>query len=433
MISQLGRYNIIGELGQGAMGTVYKAVDPLIDRIVAIKTINLSLALDEKDEYESRFYQEAKAAGRLSHPNIVTIYDVGKSGEIAYIAMEFLQGRELRDMLNDGKRMPVEQVINVVAQVAQGLAYAHEHGIVHRDVKPSNIMIVRDGHVKITDFGIARMASAAVRTQTGMVLGSPKYMSPEQVVGKLTDQRSDIFSLGVMLYEMLTGQAPFAGENVNAIMYQTLNSVPPPPSSLSPNVPEMLNFIVAKALAKKLEHRYQDTKEFAADLYACRDRLPRSAANRDAAKANSIAATNVTRSDVLSSAKHVDTSEDESKPVATLGLSSAFDSAAATMRLAALTGTAADAEEFSRTFKMPIPSAEDINKAAPVLSVLATPAAIKAKTDPQIFTKPKPKQVINDTVVLNTPLPKDDSNSGTLLLVVVVVLVLLGLLSVFIF
>ena len=433
MISQLGRYNIIGELGQGAMGTVYKAVDPLIDRIVAIKTINLSLALDEKDEYESRFYQEAKAAGRLSHPNIVTIYDVGKSGEIAYIAMEFLQGRELRDMLNDGKRMPVEQVINVVAQVAQGLAYAHEHGIVHRDVKPSNIMIVRDGHVKFTDFGIARMASAAVRTQTGMVLGSPKYMSPEQVVGKLTDQRSDIFSLGVMLYEMLTGQAPFAGENVNAIMYQTLNSVPPPPSSLSPNVPEMLNFIVAKALAKKLEHRYQDTKEFAADLYACRDRLPRSAANRDAAKANSIAATNATRSDVLSSAKHVDTSEDESKPVATLGLSSAFDSAAATMRLAALTGTAADAEEFSRTFKMPIPSAEDINKAAPVLSVLATPAAIKAKTDPQIFTKPKPKQVINDTVVLNTPLPKDDSNSGTLLLVVVVVLVLLGLLSVFIF
>ena len=433
MISQLGRYNIIGELGQGAMGTVYKAVDPLIDRIVAIKTINLSLAMDEKDEYESRFYQEAKAAGRLSHPNIVTIYDVGKSGEIAYIAMEFLQGRELRDMLNDGKRMPVEQVINVVAQVAQGLAYAHEHGIVHRDVKPSNIMIVRDGHVKITDFGIARMASAAVRTQTGMVLGSPKYMSPEQVVGKLTDQRSDIFSLGVMLYEMLTGQAPFAGENVNAIMYQTLNSVPPPPSSLSPNVPEMLNFIVAKALAKKLEHRYQDTKEFASDLYACRDRLPRTAANRDAAKANSIATTSAVRPGVMATAKHVDTSEDESKPVATLGLSSAFDSAAATMRLAALTGTTADAEEFSRTFKMPIPSAEDLNKEAPVSPVVASSSAVKAKTDPQIFAKPKPKPVIVDTVVLNTPLPKDDSNSGTLLLIVVVVLVFLGLLSVFIF
>ena len=430
MISQLGRYNIIGELGQGAMGTVYKAVDPLIDRIVAIKTINLSLALDEKDEYESRFYQEAKAAGRLSHPNIVTIYDVGKSGEIAYIAMEFLQGRELRDMLNDGKRMPVEQVINVVAQVAQGLAYAHEHGIVHRDVKPSNIMIVRDGHVKITDFGIARMASAAVRTQTGMVLGSPKYMSPEQVVGKLTDQRSDIFSLGVMLYEMLTGQAPFSGENVNAIMYQTLNSVPPPPSTLSPNVPEMLNFIVAKALAKKLEHRYQDTKEFASDLYACRDRLPRASALRDDIKITNN--TSTTRpADVMSSAKHVDTSEDESKPVATLGLSSAFDSAAATMRLAALTGKAEDVEELSRTFKMPIPAIEDLNKAAPVLSVLASPAAVKAKSEPQIFAKPKPAAVAvpNKSV----PAETDEGSSGNLLLIVVVVLVLLGLLSVFIF
>lgn len=422
MISQLGRYNIIGELGQGAMGTVYKAVDPLIDRVVAIKTINLSLALDEKDEYESRFYQEAKAAGRLSHPNIVTIYDVGKSGEIAYIAMEFLQGRELRDILNDGKRMPVEQVINIVAQVAQGLAYAHEHGIVHRDVKPSNIMIVREGHVKITDFGIARMASAAVRTQTGMVLGSPKYMSPEQVVGKLTDQRSDIFSLGVMLYEMLTGQAPFSGENVNAIMYQTLNSVPPPPSSLSPNVPEMLNFIVAKALAKKLEHRYQDTKEFAADLYACRDRLPRASATRDMVKpANPAAAA---RPDIISTAKHVDTSEDESKPVATLGLSSAFDSAAATMRLAALTGSREDVEEFSKTFKMPVPDIEELNRTAP-------PAAAKPKIEPPIFSKPKAAPLASANQ--QTPDEAIASSNANLLLAVVVVLVLLGILAVFIF
>src|SRR5512147_1989518 len=284
MITQLGRYNIIGELGQGAMGTVYKAVDPLIDRVVAIKTITLSLALDEKDEYEARFYQEAKAAGRLSHPNIVTIYDVGKSGDVAYIAMEFLQGRELRDILNDNQRLPVDQVIDIVAQVAVGLAYAHEHDIVHRDVKPSNIMVVRDGHVKITDFGIARMASASVRTQTGMVLGSPKYMSPEQVMGKLADRRSDIFSLGVMLYEMLTGQAPFNGENVNAIMYQTLNTVPPPPSTLRPGVPDMLNFIVAKALAKDLDDRYQNAKEFADDLRACRDRLPRSTNTVDLSK-----------------------------------------------------------------------------------------------------------------------------------------------------
>ena len=425
MINQLGRYNIIGELGQGAMGTVYKAVDPLIDRVVAIKTINLSLALDEKDEYESRFYQEAKAAGRLSHPNIVTIYDVGKSDEIAYIAMEFLQGRELRSVLNDGKRMTVEEVINVVAQVAQGLAYAHEHGIVHRDVKPSNIMIVRDGHVKITDFGIARMASAAVRTQTGMVLGSPKYMSPEQVVGKLTDQRSDIFSLGVMLYEMLTGQAPFAGENINAIMYQTLNSVPPPPSTLSPAVPEMLNFIVAKALAKKLEHRYQDAKEFATDLYACRERLSRSGVSTSEVSKPSVAPVIAKRPEIKPAGKHVDVSEDESKPVATLGLSSAFDSSAATMRLAAMTGTAEDVEEFSKTFKMPIPSMDEINRAAPTI-----PLNVKPKIEPPIFSKPKPPSA----PVQAKPVEKEESSGGgNMLLIVVVVLVLLGLLSVFIF
>ncbi|HQS57497.1 MAG: serine/threonine protein kinase [Gallionellales bacterium 35-53-114] len=429
MISQLGRYNIIGELGQGAMGTVYKAVDPLIDRIVAIKTINLSLAMDEKDEYESRFYQEAKAAGRLSHPNIVTIYDVGKSGEIAYIAMEFLQGRELRDLLNDGKRMPIEQVINIVAQVAQGLAYAHENGIVHRDVKPSNIMIVREGHVKITDFGIARMASAAVRTQTGMVLGSPKYMSPEQVVGKQTDQRSDIFSLGVMLYEMLTGQAPFAGENVNAIMYQTLNSVPPPPSSLSPNVPEMLNFIVAKALAKKLEHRYQNAKEFAGDLYACRDRLPRPSIARETVKP--AFPTSSQMADTIPAAKHVDTSEDESKPVATLGLSAAFDSAAATLRLAALTGTAEEVEEFSKTFKMPIPSVDELNRAAPVSSVLAASVSAKPKIDPPLFSKPRAAPAAASYPGKQTE--KDDSGSFNWLLIGGGILLVLGLISMFIF
>ena len=436
MISQLGRYNIIGELGQGAMGTVYKAVDPLIDRIVAIKTINLSLALDEKDEYESRFYQEAKAAGRLSHPNIVTIYDVGKSGEIAYIAMEFLQGRELRDVLNDAKLMPIEQVINVVAQVAQGLAYAHEYGIVHRDIKPSNIMMVREGHVKITDFGIARMASAAVRTQTGMVLGSPKYMSPEQVVGKTTDQRSDIFSLGVMLYEMLTGQAPFAGENVNAIMYQTLNSVPPPPSSLSPNVPEMLNFIVAKALAKKLEHRYQDAKEFAGDLYACRDRLPRPASRRDEARPNYTS--NMQMADTVPVAKHVDTSEDESKPVATLGLSAAFDSAAATLRMAALTGTAEEVEEFSKTFKMRVPTMEEINRGAPA-SFASVPVATdkpkpKPKIEPPLFAKPKPATASQQSKQSEkADARKADASGGNLLLIVAAALVLLGLISIFIF
>ena len=346
MINQLGRYEVLGELGQGAMGVVYKAKDPLIDRVVAIKTINLGLALDEKEEYEGRFYQEAKAAGRLSHPNIVTIYDVGKSGDVAYIAMEFLQGRELRDVMNDYGLLPVDQVLDIAHQVAQGLAYAHEHDIVHRDVKPSNIMVVRDGHVKITDFGIARMASSAVHTQTGMVLGSPKYMSPEQVMGKTIDQRSDIFSLGVMLYEMLTGQAPFTGENVNAIMYQTLNSAPVPPNTLNHSVPEMLNFIVAKALAKKLEDRYQHAKDFAVDLRACRDTLPE---------------------------------EDELKPVTTVGVSQAFDSTAATMRLAALTATSDDVDELSRTLKIERPSTDAIKQSAPPAKVIrpASPPVIQ--------------------------------------------------------
>jgi len=350
MISQLGRYEVLSELGQGAMGVVYKAMDPLIDRIVAIKTINLGLAQEEKEEYEGRFYQEAKAAGRLNHPNIVTIYDVGKSAEIAYIAMEFLQGRELRDVLreHDGL-LPVDQVLDMVAQVASGLAYAHEHGIVHRDIKPSNIMLIRDGHVKITDFGIARMASSAVRTQTGMVLGSPKYMSPEQVLGKVIDQRSDIFSLGVMLYEMLTGEAPFVGDNVNSIMFQTLNLVPVAPGTLNSKVPDMLNFIVAKALAKERDDRYQNAKDFAADLRACREILPRSTQPidttppvREKKKLDAIQVT--ARSEAEDAAEN---------SVGTLGLSLAFDSSEATLRLAALTSNPDDVDELAKTLKMP--------------------------------------------------------------------------------
>ncbi|MBI1174770.1 MAG: protein kinase [Sideroxydans sp.] len=377
MISHLGRYEVIGELGQGAMGIVYRARDPLIDRVVAIKTINLSLAQEEKEEYEGRFYQEAKAAGRLSHPNIVTIYDVGKSGDVAYIAMEFLEGRELRDILNDCvERMPVEQALDISAQVAMGLAYAHEHDIVHRDVKPSNIMVGRDGHVKITDFGIARMASSAVRTQTGMVLGSPKYMSPEQVMGRVTDQRSDIFSLGVMLYEMLTGQSPFMGENVNAIMYQTLNAVPAPPGTLNPEVPDMLNFIVAKALAKSLDDRYQNAREFAADLRACRDSMLRSGGSTSP-RASSVPAGKL--GDAAPSAGRTEVEAEESRPVPTMGLSKAFDSFGATMRLAALTNDEQEVEEFSKTFKMTRPSMEAIKQAAPVVKPKAKPQQVAVR------------------------------------------------------
>jgi len=389
MIRKLGRYEIVSELGQGAMGVVYKARDPLIDREVAIKTINLGLALDEREEYEGRFYQEAKAAGRLNHPNIVTIYDVGREEDIAYIAMEYLHGRELRDILNETRILPVGQSLDIAAQVALGLSYAHEHDIVHRDIKPSNVMVVRDGHVKITDFGIARMASSAVRTQTGMVLGSPKYMSPEQVLGKLTDQRSDIFSLGVMLYEMLTGQVPFIGENVNAIMYQTLNAVPPPPSHANPAVPEMLNFIVAKALAKDLDARYQDARELANDLRACRDALPRDPVG-------------VAAPVKLAQGTTVVTEDDESKPVVTLGLASSFDSVEATMRLAAMTASSEDVEELSRTLRMSRPGLNEIKQAAP--------------------RREMPR-----------PMRHEPSSGGSYLLLVIVALILIGLFSALLF
>ncbi len=412
MISQLGRYEIVGELGQGAMGVVYKARDPLIDRVVAIKTINLSLAMEEKEEYEGRFYQEAKAAGRLSHPNIVTIYDVGKGDDIAYIAMEFLEGRELRDILNDGQRLSVDEVLAIVMQIALGLAYAHEKGIVHRDIKPSNIMVAHDGHAKITDFGIARMASASVRTQTGMVLGSPKYMSPEQVMGKLTDQRSDIFSLGVMLYEMLTGQAPFMGENVNAIMYQTMNATPAAPGTMNPQVPDMLNFIVAKALAKGLDNRYQNAKDFANDLRACRDTLPRSGVRTDVSKPQPVPSTQLPNA--IRAVGREEADADESRPVATMGLSAAFDSSSATMRLAALTGSSEEIEDISRTLKMIRPSMAVINQAAP------TAKSPIAATPPAFTQQVSARNTDNAT-------EKDDS----WLLILIVFLVLLGLAAIF--
>ena len=270
MMEKLGRYEIVAELGQGAMGTVYKARDPLLDRIVAIKTISLNLPKDEAAEYEARFYQEAKAAGQLSHPNIVTIYDIGKCDDLAYMAMEYLEGRELRAILGAESLMPIDSALHIAAQVADALHFAHERQVVHRDLKPANVMVLNDGLIKITDFGIARMRNNEVKTMTGMILGSPKYMSPEQVAGKRADHRSDLFSLGVVVYEMLTGTSPFVADNIHGVMYQTLNFTPPTPKTLNPDLPEVLNFIVAKVLAKNVEDRYQSAKDLANDLRQAR-------------------------------------------------------------------------------------------------------------------------------------------------------------------
>ncbi len=270
MISSLGRYEILGELGRGAMGIVYKAKDPLIDREVAIKTIDLqSLPADKKKEYEARFYQEAKAAGRLSHPNIVTIYDLGETHGTAYIAMEMLEGKELQHLLDDEKHLSVDEALNIAIQIAAGLAFAHEHGIVHRDIKPSNIMVLKGLRVKIADFGIAQIPSSLLLTQTGMVVGSPLYMSPEQIKQGKPDARSDIFSLGVLLYQMLTWQLPFKGDNAHTVMYQIVQEEPPKPSSLNDDVTEKLDAIVAKCLAKNPDDRYQDANELGKELLFC--------------------------------------------------------------------------------------------------------------------------------------------------------------------
>ncbi len=366
MISHLGRYEILDELGHGAMGIIYKAKDPLIDRLLAIKTINLNLTQGPREEYETRFYAEAKAAGSLSHPNIVTIYDVGASGDVAFIAMEFLQGRELRDILDDEKQLPAGRAIDIAEQVATGLAYAHEHDIVHRDIKPSNIMVMPDGRVKITDFGIARMLSATVRTQTGVVLGSPSYMSPEQIMGIAVDRRSDIFSLGIVLYEMLTGQVPFEGETLDAIMDRILNATPVPPATLNPAIPEMVNLIAVKALSKRLDERYQNARAFADDLRNSRAVLTQPAAGgmplsepppipAEKPEAAAPEAAELPAADQAAEeppAEEPGEGPEEIKQMLTQGLSPAFDSFDATMRLAVMTTTPEKVDEFSRTLRM---------------------------------------------------------------------------------
>jgi len=279
-MERLGRYRILGELGRGAMGVVYRASDDVLNRKVAIKTINMAADPEERTEYERRFYQEAKAAGSLNHPNIVTIYDLGQAGDVVYMAMEYIEGTELRDLLVRG-RIEIATAIDIVAQVAEGLAFAHERGVIHRDVKPANIMVVPDGPAKIMDFGIARMRSSEVKTQTGMLLGSPKYMSPEQLLGSEVDHRCDIFSLGVVLYEAVTGAPPFSGSDISQIMYQIVNTIPPAPSVVNRRAPAMLDRILAKAMAKDPAARYQQARELAADLRACRAQLPTEADGTD--------------------------------------------------------------------------------------------------------------------------------------------------------
>jgi serine/threonine-protein kinase len=265
---KIGRYKILGELGRGAMGIVYKAEDPNLDRLVALKTIILAEDSAGRAEYQKRFMMEAKAAGKLNHPSIVTTFDYGEHEGMAYLAMELLEGTDLRTRLQK-ESIPAAEAVAIARQVAEGLAYAHARGVVHRDIKPGNIMLNGDGQPKIMDFGLARMRMADHKTSTGMVLGTPRYMSPEQISGQPVDQRSDIFSLGIVLYEMLTGTRLFAGEDIHQVQHLITQTEHVPPTRQVPGLPPMVDFIVARALKKDPTVRYQDARELAADLATC--------------------------------------------------------------------------------------------------------------------------------------------------------------------
>jgi eukaryotic-like serine/threonine-protein kinase len=217
---KIGRFEVMEEVGRGSMGVVYRAIDPLIERTVAIKTIRLDLPDEERAPFEDRFLREAKSAGRLSHQNIVTIYDVGETGDVAYIAMEYLKGRSLKEILDQHGQLPLDLALDTAIQMADALAFAHLHGIVHRDVKPGNVIVLEGrGAIKLTDFGIAHI-HAHSETRHDVLTGSPRYMAPEQITGKPIDGRTDVFSAGVVLYEMLTGQAPFTAPDLHILLYR---------------------------------------------------------------------------------------------------------------------------------------------------------------------------------------------------------------------
>jgi CHASE2 domain-containing sensor protein len=261
----LGRYQIEKELGKGAMGVVYGGKDPKIGRVVAIKTMALSAEFEaeELQEAKERFFREAETAGRLNHPNIVTIFDAGEEHDLCYIAMEFLKGKDLVQHCKQPNLLPPAKVLSIVERVSDALSYAHSMGVVHRDIKPANIMYEPDGDVpKVTDFGIARVTDSS-RTKTGMVLGTPSYMSPEQLAGKRIDGRSDIFSLGVTLYQMLCGRLPFEGESMTQLMFAIANTAHPPIRQYNPALPEWIDGIIDKVLAKDADLRYQTGAELA--------------------------------------------------------------------------------------------------------------------------------------------------------------------------
>lgn len=264
MLIKLGKYEIVEELGKGAMGIVYKAFDSLMARYVAIKTMAYSSASDP--EFKKRFYKEAQAPGRLHHDNIVIIYELNEDQGIPFIAMEFLEGDDLQHLVRSGFIFTLKKILDIMVQVCEGLNFAHANGIIHRDVKPANIFLLKNGKVKIVDFGIAQISQSSLMTRTGVILGTPSYMSPEQVRSDELSGRSDQFSVGVIMYELLTGRRPFEGDTYTAILYQILHEDPPPLRDFFPTCPPGLEATVLKALSKNPEDRFQDLASLARRL-----------------------------------------------------------------------------------------------------------------------------------------------------------------------
>ncbi len=264
--TKTGRYEVLRELGRGSMGVVYQGYDPVIGRGVAIKTM-LTEGLTPEDfrQFSARFQREAQAAGVLNHPNIVSVFDYGEDSGLLYLVMEFLEGKSLEKLVEGQKVLPIETIIPMCEQVCAALDHAHQHGVIHRDIKPANIMILNNGLVKVTDFGVAKLVSMGM-TQTGQVLGTPNYMSPEQIKGRQIDGRSDIFSLGVILYDLVTGEMPFAGQNITTVIYKIINENPIPPRELDATIHPGLSYVICKALAKNPEERYQTCLELVYDL-----------------------------------------------------------------------------------------------------------------------------------------------------------------------
>jgi tRNA A-37 threonylcarbamoyl transferase component Bud32 len=272
----LGRYRILKEVGRGAMGVVYLGKDPTIQRFVAIKTMRLDELdnMDEVKQFRERFFREAESTGRLSHPNIVTLYDAGEQEGLAFIAMEYLEGMPLSHYCQKSALLPPKQALQIIGTVADALGYAHGQGVVHRDVKPANIMIMKNRIVKVMDFGIAKLASSS-KTQTSMILGTPRYMSPEQAIGKTVDGRSDVFSLGIVLFELLTGEKPFDAENMPALVMRIMKAPHPPLNKYRRDLPTKVQTILDRALQKDVVNRYRHAADMAQELRELAQVLPR--------------------------------------------------------------------------------------------------------------------------------------------------------------